>query len=158
MAKPITEIKHASQEEPADNLILQASRLNFGEYLDSIEEFLKLLKSLKDSGLLSMISAFSEHYRDSTDVVVEQLANEKNYRVVRNILTLYTLLSNIDPDHLRSIAENAGKELTASRTSESIREPLGALQLLRLLKDPETSAGVRVMFSLLKAFAPKSGD
>lgn len=159
MAKPITEIRNSGrEEEPIEELLLQASQLNLDEYMEAIGETLKLLKNLKDSGLLSLISGFVAHYRESTDVVVEQLSKEKNYKAVRNVLTIYTLLSNVEPDKLRGIAEKGARELMDSTEPSATNGPLGVLQLLRLMKDPETSSGIRVMMSLLRAFSSGSGD
>lgn len=159
MAKPISEIRNAKRDgESLEELILQAGQLNLSEYIDAIEETLQLLKNLKESGLLSMVSAFVAHYQDSTDIVVDQLSREKNHKAVRNILTIYTLLSNVEPDKLRNIAEKGAKELMDSTDSSAIGEPLGILQFLRLMKDPETASGIRVMMSLIRAFAYRSGD
>ncbi|BAB59386.1 TVG0257960 [Thermoplasma volcanium GSS1] len=98
-----------------------------------------------------MIKAIMEHKADVVGVATEEIYKEKNQNFLRNILTIYTLLSSIDSERLRKFMENAAKSI---ESADKLKAE-GSLSLLKIgsqLKDPDVSAGVRVLLSVAKGF------
>ncbi len=149
MALPISDIeKHNEEREISLSKALPENAEN------AMASLARLTGAMESSGLLTMLSAFLEHYEDTLKIVVDQVSTERTSQFINNLLTIYTLLSSIDQRRLLSIINsisNALNDADKFRTQES----LGLLSMLRLLKDPDVSAGLRAAFDILGSISRK---
>ena len=153
MAKMIEEIETNVQEESLDGTLDLATLLaKHGEEIDS---FLDLVKSASESGIFTLLKALFENKGEAMTQISDEISKPQNTRFVRNLLTVYTLLSNIDPDTVRKFMLNLA---SAVDKSSSLKDegPMGLMALNRNMKDPDVSVGFRVLFEVAKGFTKPS--
>ncbi len=152
MAKMIEEIerKENANEEQADGYSRLAS-----EHSEDLEAFFELLEAANKSGIITFLKALFERKGSSMDALSDELVKPDNIRFIRNLMSIYTLLSNIDPDRVRSFMLNLAN---AVDKSESMRDKggMGLLALRANMMDPDVSVGFRVLFETAKGFTRES--
>lgn len=153
MAKMIEEIESDVREETIDESLDLATLLaNHGEEIDA---FLDLVKSAKESGVFTFLKALFENKGDSMSEISGELTKPQNVRFVRNLMSIYTLLSNIDPDTVRKFMLNLANAVDKSATLKD-KGPMGLMALRTNMKDPDVTVGFRVLFEVAKGFTRPS--
>lgn len=148
MAKLIEEIEKMTVEdrkEELDYLSLLA------EHMDDIKSFLDLLRSANESGILTLLKALFDHKGDAMNEVSGELGKSKNVKFVRNLMSIYTLLSNIDPDVVRPFMLNLSKAVDRSEDLKD-KGPMGLMAMRSQMMDPDVAVGFRVLFEVAKGF------
>lgn len=154
MAKLIEEIERMNEEELSASNEQDVFKL-LSEHSEQIGAFLDLLKSASDTGVFTLLQGIFENKGESMQNLTEELVKDKNVRFVRNLLSIYTLLSNIDPDIVRNFMLNLAK---AVDVSPKLRDQgsMGLLTLRNNMKDPDVTVGFRVLFEVAKGFSRPS--
>ena len=122
----------------------------FQRHFDDIQSLLDLISAFKESGILSMIKSMLTQKDDVLDVVSSDLLNAENARFIQNALSIYALLSRVDPEIMRHIVLTAADAMMNADAFKK-EPPLGLLRINSMLKDPDISAGIRVMLSAIGA-------
>ena len=148
MAKMIEEIEEDKKSGSVSSDEMMEQIMN---HASDISAVLDLIAAANRTGVIAFLKALVENHQDVTDVVVEEATSQSNMRFIRNLLSVYTMLSRIDPDRLRPFMENAADSITAA-DGLKVEGPLGLLKIGSQLKDPDVSAGVRVLLSIAKGF------
>lgn len=152
MAKSIELIKEEGADQKQDNIVgLMGDLMSMDRELKSMME---LVKKVSQSGIIEVLKALMETYGDVASVVFNEMAEPENSNFIRNLLTIYTLLSRINPDMLRKFMENLADSIQNADTNRT-KPPLGLFSLGRELKDEDVSAGIRVLLSAAKGFTKK---
>ncbi len=150
MAKLIEEIEKMTKEEAAVNGEQEVFKM-LSEHAEEIGSMLDLLKSASDSGIFTLLMALFENKGDSMGEISEELAKPKNVRFVRNLMTIYTLLSNIDPEVVRNFMLNLANAVDSSPKLKN-QGSMGLMALRSNMKDPDVAVGFRVLFEVAKGF------
>ena len=155
MAKLIEKIEKMTEEEEKDANEQDIFKL-LSEHSEELASLLDLLKTANDSGLFTLVRALLENKGESMSGITEELAKPKNVRFVRNLMSIYTLLSNIDPDIVRNFMLNLA---SAVDKSLDLRDQggMGLLALRSSMKDPDVAVGFRVLYEVAKGFT-RSGN
>ncbi len=149
MAKMIEEIEADVGKEPMDETMdLAALIARHGEEIDA---FLELVKAAKDSGIFTFLKALFENKGDSMTEISSELTKPQNIRFVRNLMSIYSLLSNIDPDTVRKFMLNLANAVDKSPSLKD-KGPMGLMALRSNMKDPDVTVGFRVLFEVAKGF------
>ncbi len=155
MAKLIEEIERMTDEDSAVNAEQDVFRM-LAEHSDDIAAVLDLLKSASESGIFTLLKALFENKGDSMQEISDELAKPKNIRFVRNLMSIYALLSNIDPDVVRTFMLNLANAVDNSQKMKG-QGPMGLMALRNNMKDPDVTVGFRVLFEVAKGFTrPKT--
>ena len=153
MAKMIEEIESNVQAETTDESLDLAMLLTkHGEEIDSL---LDLVKSARESGIFTFLKALFENKGDSMSEISSELVKLQNIRFVRNLMSIYTLLSNIDPDTVRKFMLNLANAVDKSPKMKN-KGPMGLMALRSNMKDPDVTVGFRVLFEVAKGFTKPS--
>jgi len=78
------------------------------------------------------------------------LLNAENARFIQNALSIYALLSRVDPEIIKRIVLTSADAMMNADVFKK-EPPLGLLRINSMLKDPDISAGIRVMLSAIGA-------
>ena len=148
MAKMIEEIEEDKKSGSVSPDELMEQIMN---HASDISAVLDLIAAANRTGVIAFLKALVENHQDVTGVVVEEATSQSNMRFIRNLLSVYTVLSRIDPEKLRPFMENAADSI-ADADRLKADGPLGLLKIGSQLKDPDVSAGVRVLLSVAKGF------
>lgn len=122
----------------------------FQGHFDEIQSLLDLISAFKKSGILSLMNAILSQKDDVLEVVSSDLLNAENTRFIQNALSIYTLLSRVDPEIIRRMVLTAADAMMNADVFKKDR-PLGLLRINSMLKDPDLSAGIRVILSAIGA-------
>ena len=147
-------IEHVETEEKPGSDISEETLGQLARHAEDISAVLELVSVARRSGILEFLKAIMERREDAAEVLVEEATRDPNMRFLRNLLSVYTLLSRVNPDKIRGFMENAAESI---QSADHFREegPLGLLKINSQLKDPDVSAGLRVMLSLAKGFTSR---
>ncbi|MCL5804386.1 MAG: DUF1641 domain-containing protein [Thermoplasmataceae archaeon] len=122
----------------------------FQGHFDEIQSLLDLISAFKKSGILSLMNAILSQKDDVLEVVSSDLLNAENTRFIQNALSIYTLLSRVDPEKISRMVLTAADAMMNADVFKKDR-PLGLLRINSMLKDPDLSAGIRVILSAIGA-------
>ena len=122
----------------------------FQGHFDEIQSLLDLISAFKKSGILSLMNAMLSQKDDVLEVVSSDLLNVENTRFIQNSLSIYTLLSRVDPEIIRRMVLTAADAMMNADVFKK-DTPLGLLRINSMLKDPDLSAGIRVILSAIGA-------
>ncbi len=122
----------------------------FQGHFDEIQSLLDLISAFKKSGILSLMNAILSQKDDVLEVVSSDLLNAENTRFIQNALSIYTLLSRVDPEIIRRMVLTAADAMMNADVFKK-DPPLGLLRINSMLKDPDLSAGIRVILSAIGA-------
>ena len=122
----------------------------FQRHFDDIQSLLDLISAFRESGFHSMIKSMLTQKDDVLEVVSSDLLNAENARFIQNALSIYALLSRVDPEIMRHIVLTAADAMMNADAFKK-EPPLGLLRINSMLKDPDISAGIRVMLSAIGA-------
>lgn len=148
MAKMIEEIEdNGGTGSPTPDEVME----QIGDHASDISAVLDLIGAANRTGIIGFLKALIENHQDITDVIVETATEESSMRFIRNLLSVYAMLSRIDPEKLGPFMENAAESIEAADRLKS-EGPMGLLKIGSQLKDPDVSAGVRVLLSVAKGF------
>lgn len=153
MAKQIEKISMESATAGQDNIV---GLLNELMAMDKeLAAILSILRKVSDSGMLEALAAMLERNGEVMSVVFNELSQKENSNFVRNLLTIYTLLSRVDPDRLRKFMKNLAKALNGADSFRN-EKPLGLMTIGREMKNPDVNAGIRVLLSAARGFTAKN--
>ncbi len=150
MAKLIEEIEKMTEEEEKENKGQDILKV-LSEHSQEISSLLDLVKTASESGLFTIVKAFLENKGESMTDITEELAKPKNVRFVRNLMSIYTLLSNIEPDIVRNFMLNLASAVDKSPSFRG-QGGMGLLALRSSMKDPDVSVGFKVLYEVAKGF------
>jgi len=123
------------------------------EWLEDVSD---LIKSLKTSGILDMIKAFSEKRNDIIAILSKQASEERNRRFITNVLLIYSLLSSLDPSILETVTRGISDAINHSYEQRD-RGSLSLIKINSMIKDPDVAAGLRTVLSIIGSLG-KGGD
>ena len=149
MAKPIEEVSIQEFQAKSDSADEVSQLLTIERSLRSLSS---IVQSLESSGLLKMLTAFVEHYEDALRVIVDQTTKESASNALHNLLLGYDLLSRLDNQRLSSLASSVSDAMD-SMDKFKAEPPLGIMALMRAVKEPDVSAGMRAMLKILGSLA-----
>ncbi len=156
-------MKMAKMIEKIEKLDSETAEETAGKYMDWASEHSEDLKALFDllevanrSGMITLLKSLFENKGSAMDDVSEELTKPQNMRFVRNLMSIYTLLSNIDPDIVRSFMLNLARAVDRSGDMKG-DGPLGLLAIRSKMKDPDVTVGMRVLFEVARGFTRETG-
>ena len=145
-------------EEPSEGVLETGGVLGdeLAKDRDALAHFLELLRLLDEKGLLRLASDFAASNEELLRVGVDWLSRPGTLRAVQNLRVLLEAFERVDPQRLeRLIAEVGHAAELAARVGPPGRRA-GPVALIRLLGDPETNRGLRVLLAALKDFGAES--
>lgn len=149
MAKAIEEIEKM-QEENVQSVEVDLFQLMY-EHRNELNSVLELLKTAEESGILTLLRSLLENRDASSSEISNELTRPKNIRFVRNLMSIYTLLSNIDPDIVRNFMLNLASAVDHSDELKK-QGPMGLMAIRSNMKDPDVTVGFRVLFEIARGF------
>lgn len=142
MSKPIEYIEEKETEE--DSLIPD-------EYRESLGSFLKTIKNLNDSGFLTLVNAMAANYKFIMDTFSDQFNSETTKKSVTNIMSIFDLLSKLDPD----VTVNLMNRLGDSINSAGKLQDKGIMDIMRMLNDKTVAGYITLILKIISGLQEK---
>ena len=108
-----------------------------------------------ESGI-QLIRSMIEHREAIFSTLSEIMQTEKNQNLVNNLGIIYKFLSNLDYKWLSGTLDRISLKIKKIPDTES--DISGLMGFLRIIKEPDINAGLKVALSLLSALAPSGKD
>lgn len=142
MSKPIEYIEEKETEE--DSLIPD-------EYRESLGSFLKTIKNLNDSGFLTLVNAMAANYKFIMDTFSDQFNSDTTKKSVTNIMSIFDLLSKLDPD----VTVNLMNRLGDSINSAGKIQDKGLMDIMRMLNDKTVAGYITLILKIISGLQEK---
>jgi uncharacterized protein YjgD (DUF1641 family) len=142
MSKPIEFVEKEDEEE------VQAIP---DKYKESFNNLLETIKNLNDSGFLSMVNALSSNYKYIVDTFSEQFNSDTTKKSLTNIMSIFDLLSKLDPDMMVSLMSRLGDSINNAGTADAS----GLMGLMRMMNDSEIAGPLSIMLKILAGMSGK---
>src|SRR5579863_2667641 len=111
------------------------------EHSEALLESLALLQALRQSGALDLLLALFQKSDDVLRIVMDTLAQPAYGDGLKNAVTLTQSLSMLDEPTMATTQRMVLGGLRAFAGASPPAKPLGILDLVRALRDPDVSAG-----------------
>ncbi len=122
---------------------------------EQMKELISLMDAIDKSGILTLLKAILQNPDALLKTVSEEMLRDSNVRFIKNASSVYALLSKLDPDRVDRIIGNVTASFDRLGTDSS-ETPIGILTVIQLMKDPDISAGIKLVFDLLKSIGAAS--
>ncbi len=125
-------------------------------YSSDIEKLLEIVSVANRTGLLDLLESIMLHKDDVLQIATEEVNSARNNRFIQNSLSMYTLLSGLDPEIVRPMIENTAKSLSNMESLKSAQQG-GLSKIISDFRDPNVLAGMRVLLSIMKGITGGAG-
>ena len=125
-------------------------------YSSDIEKLLEIVSVANRTGLLDLLESIMLQKDDVLQIATEEVNSARNNRFIRNSLSMYTLLSGLDPEIVRPMIENTAKSLSNMESLKSARQG-GLSKIISDFRDPNVLAGMKVLLSIMKGITGGAG-
>ncbi len=141
MAKPIEIIEKNENHNKISGIVPEGYMKNFQNLLDTI-------KVLDESGILVFIKALSKNYRDIFDILSEKLDQDSVKKSSGNLLSVFGLLNEIDPDKTYELMSKLGNAINTTNLPQDAKK-IGLLGSIKLLDEPDINIMIRYTIDIL---------
>jgi len=117
---------------------------------EALANLVKLAALLQQSGVLDIVNAFLGQRKAIVHQLVEMANQPGNTSGIKTVIALAQGLGQLDAEALGKTMQAASAGLKAMVESPSEERPIGIFELLRILKEPDVSAGLQRGVSFLK--------
>ena len=125
-------------------------------YSSDIEKLLEIVSVANRTGLLDLLESIMLHKDHVLQLATEEVNSARNNRFIQNSLSMYTLLSGLDPEIVRPMIENTAKSLSNMESLKSAQQG-GLSKIISDFRDPNVLAGMRVLLSIMKGITGGAG-
>lgn len=151
MARAITAVNHVETTEFEEQ---QRALENIGSILSShtetLEDIFDLLSQLHRSGVLQLLRALFEHGSGVLEIIVS-MANQPGYvGGIKNAIAVVQGFSSINSQVLGQGFRAMSKAAEVFADSDTELEPMGMLEVLQKLRDPDINTAMAAVFTILK--------
>lgn len=151
MASPISNIKPlVVDEETRRRQDLDEVEAAVADHKDAVLETITLMGHLHDTGILAISNGVFSQGDEVLRILVQELNNPDNSRVLENGIGLAGLVGSLDIDRLKVLTEKMNQGVKEATDEGAEDGPKSVFQLMKALKDPEISRSVGLLMSLLK--------
>ena len=142
MSKPIEFIENGEEKD---------SPVIAEEFQEGFNNLLKTIKSLNDSGFLSLLNAISANYKYIIDTFSEQFNSDSTKKSLTNIMSVFDLLSKLDPDMMVNVMSRLGDSINnTGKPSAS-----GLIGLARMMHRSDVSEPISILLKILAGTSEK---
>lgn len=151
MAKPISAIERlVVSDETKREQDLKEIEASLANHKEAVLEAIDLLGNLHDRGILSLLNGLFSKGDEVLRIMVQEVNQPNNSRVLGNLLGLTGILGSIDIDRLKILTEKANNGLKEATETDAVEEPGNVFELLKVLKDPEVNRSIGMLVQFLK--------
>ena len=151
MASPITRIVQPTlSESEKQNQTVEAILQLLAKNPEGIQETIKLLQELHDSGILGALTAAVEAKEELAKIVVGQMVRPPVTNMINNAMAAAGGLAELEPEMTQKLMKGVSKGL--QKADEGLRsgQKVGIMDLMKALSDPDINRAIGFGINLLK--------
>lgn len=151
MAEPITSIrkKEETSEESAQQKLTDLQRL-LTDNEEALNSIFHMIGELNDMGALEAASSILQAKEQVAGIALHQMSREPVTNVINHFLNAAGALANTDPDMMKKLAGSLTAGMAEANEHLHSSKPVGMIDLLKVLKDPDINRAIRFGLHFLK--------
>ncbi|WP_461611883.1 helical membrane plugin domain-containing protein [Cytobacillus kochii] len=151
MAEPISKVAEPIlTEDEIQNQALEKVLEDITKNIDGIQETIKLLQELHDSGILEGVTSLIEAKEQIAKIVVEQSLRPPVTNAINNAMAAAGMITEINPETTKKMTESLTKGIQKAEEGLQLNKKVGLFDLLKLIKDPDINRVLRFGMDFLK--------
>ncbi|WP_019119565.1 DUF1641 domain-containing protein [Brevibacillus massiliensis] len=151
MARPITRIARTPvTEKERQNQAVENVIEVLAKNADGIQEAIKLLQELHNSGILGALNAAVEAKEEIAKIVVGQMGRPPVTNMINNALAAAGELTAVNPEMTKKLMSGLAKGLQKAEEGSRTEAAIGIFDLIKALRDPDVNRAIAFGINLLK--------
>jgi uncharacterized protein YjgD (DUF1641 family) len=151
MARPITHIARTPvTEKERQNQAVENVIEVLAKNADGIQEAIKLLQELHNSGILGALNAAVEAKEEIAKIVVGQMGRPPVTNMINNALAAAGELTAVNPEMTKKLMSGLAKGLQKAEEGSRTEAAIGIFDLIKALRDPDVNRAIAFGINLLK--------
>ncbi|MGG1678622.1 DUF1641 domain-containing protein [Neobacillus sp. NRS-1170] len=151
MAKPISQIAETIlNEKEMQNQVLEKVIHDVTQNAEGIQETLKLLQELHESGILGAVNSFVEAKEKIAKIAVGQMLRPPVTNAINNGMAAAGMLTELNPELTKKIMESVSNGFQKAEEGLRLNKKVGLFDLLKLMKDPDVNRAMGFGINFLK--------
>ncbi|KAB8125540.1 DUF1641 domain-containing protein [Gracilibacillus oryzae] len=150
MAKAIRQIERIEsnvKEERAEDLSAILNKI--ADNREAIEEAIEIIEELHNAEVLPALKAILKTRQKVGAIAIEQINQPGMHNVIKNAMTMFTLLASIDSAQLQQLAGGLTEGVEKASESTKQTEDASLWSLLKATKDPNVKRSLNMMINFL---------
>lgn len=150
MAKAITQIEKQplNPEQEQDKQLRELLGV-IGGNTEAVTSFVNVIKELHSVGIFDIVQAFLVNRNQIGFQVINQLNQPGIFRIAKNAMGLFQLLSNLDPSKTQRLLNSVARGVEGAGNPEA-ETPHGLWGLAKEMRDPDVLRAVGTMMNFLR--------
>lgn len=151
MAKPISQIAEPIlNEKEIQNQVLKKVIQDVAQNADGIQETMKLLQELHESGILEAVNSLVEAKEKIAEIAVGQMLRPPVTNAINNAMAAAGTLTELNPEMTKKMMESVSKGFQKAEEGLRLNKKVGLFDLLKLMKDPDVNRAMGFGINFLK--------
>ncbi|MBN6885629.1 uncharacterized protein YjgD (DUF1641 family) [Cytobacillus horneckiae] len=151
MAEPICKVAEPIlNEDEIQNQVLEKVLQDITKNVDGIQETIKLLQELHESGILEAVNSLIEAKEQIAKIVVGQSLRPPVTNAINNAMATAGILTEVNPETTKKMTDSLSKGLQKAEEGIQLNKKVGLFDLLKLMKDPDVNRAMRFGIDFLK--------
>ncbi|MBX9975985.1 DUF1641 domain-containing protein [Cytobacillus firmus] len=151
MAKPISKIAEPIlNEKDMQDQTLEKVLRELTQNGDGIQEAMKLLQELHESGILEAVTSLVEAKEKIAKIAVGQMLRPPVTNAINNGMAAAGLLTELNPEMTKIMMEGLSKGLQKAEEGLQQNQKVGLFDLIKLAKDPDVNRAMGFGINFLK--------
>ncbi|OCA87216.1 DUF1641 domain-containing protein [Pseudobacillus wudalianchiensis] len=151
MAAPITSIrKHEYIGEEQAQQKLTDLQKQLAEHEEALNSILTIVGELNDMGALEAANSMLQAKEKVASIAIHQASREPITNLINHFLSATDALANMDPNMMKKLTGSITAGVEEANEHLHSGKPLGMIDLLKVLKDPDINRAVRFGVHFLK--------
>ncbi|KON90139.1 hypothetical protein AF332_27280 [Sporosarcina globispora] len=151
MAKPISHINEPSlNEKEIQNQVLEKVIQDVTQNANGIQEAIKLLQELHESGILEAVNSLIEAKEKIAKIAVGQMLRPPVTNAINNGMAAAGILTELNPEMTKKMMEGLSKGLQKAEEGLQQNQKVGLFELIKLTKDPDVNRAMGFGINFLK--------
>lgn len=151
MAKPITKISQpVLTEKEIEEQSLEKVLKDVANNAEGIQQTIKLLQELHESGILAAINAIIEAKEQVAKIAVGQLLRPPVTNAINNAMAAAGALTELDPEMTKKWIGSVANGLQKAEEGVKDNSKVGIFDLMKAVKDPDINRAIAFGLNLLK--------
>ncbi|MDF2038428.1 DUF1641 domain-containing protein [Cytobacillus oceanisediminis] len=151
MAKPIHKVAEPIlNEKDMQGQALEKVLRDLTQNADGIQEAIKLLQELHESGILEAVTSLVEAKEKIAKIAVGQMLRPPVTNAINNGMAAAGLLTELNPETTKILMEGLSKGLQKAEEGLQQNQKVGLFDLIKLTKDPDVNRAMGFGINFLK--------
>ncbi|WAH40694.1 DUF1641 domain-containing protein [Alicyclobacillus fastidiosus] len=151
MAAPIQQVvRNTKSKEELEAASLQSLLTAVVQNKASLEDTLRIMQELHDSGILEALHAMLTAKEKIAKILVEQALRPEATALINNMMSVMGGLTKLDPEATGALMNGLAEGMAEGTKATQSPKKIGVFALAKTLKDPDVNRTLKFAIGFLK--------